>query len=293
MKRILLPAALFLLFSLAASPLYAEAEEAEPARVRICSFNIQIFGRAKMARDGVPAVLADIVSQADITAVQELRSLDSSPVEQFMALLPESGEGPDGGKYAYVLGPREGRTSSKEQYWIIYDRAKFTVLAEDSYFDPGDKFERNPLAVHFQSGGLLDFILINNHIKPASAGEEISALPEVARYYQELWGERDVFVVGDFNADGRYYDESLLSAVFPEDAYRIIIGNECDTTLAPGDNSYDRFVISAEAEEDFTGDSGVIRFDELYDFGLMGIAPGAVSDHYPVWAEFYTGNDTD
>jgi hypothetical protein len=45
--------------------------------------------------------------------------------------------------------------------------------------------------------------------------------------------------------------------------------------------------------EDFTGNSGVIRFDELYDFDEAGIAPNSVSDHYPVWAEFYTGRDTD
>jgi endonuclease/exonuclease/phosphatase family metal-dependent hydrolase len=286
----------FLFFSFAASG-FVFSETGESGRVKIFSFNIQIFGRAKMARSGVPAILADIVSRSDITAIQELRSSDISPVEQFMGMLGESGGEGGGlsppGKYGYVLGPREGRSSSKEQYWIIYDRAKFTVLAEDSYFDPEDKFERNPLAVYFQSDGLLDFILINNHIKPGDAEAEINALGEVVAYYQDLWGERDVFVVGDLNADGHYYDESFLSAAFPEDAYRIIITNEYDTTVAAGDNTYDRFIITSEAEEDFTGNFGVMRFDEIYDFGQMEIMPRAVSDHYPVWAEFYTDRDTD
>jgi endonuclease/exonuclease/phosphatase family metal-dependent hydrolase len=288
----------FLLSSFFAFPaLYADTGDAEPDRVKISSFNIQIFGRAKMARSEVPAILADIVSQSDITAIQELRSSDISPVEQFMAMLRESGgEEADSslpGKYAYVLGPREGRSSSKEQYWIIYDRTKFTVLAEDTYFDPEDKFERNPLAVYFQSSGRLDFILITNHLKPGDVEVEIEALPEVVAYYQDLWDERDVFVVGDFNADGRYYDESLLQTVFPEDVYHGIITNEYDTTVAPSDNTYDRFIVTGTAVEDFTGNFGVMRFDELYDFEQLGIMPNTVSDHYPVWAEFYTFRDTD
>jgi endonuclease/exonuclease/phosphatase family metal-dependent hydrolase len=288
---------IFFLFFFFAASAAAFPDTAESGRVKIFSFNIQIFGRAKMAKGGVPAVLADIVSRGDITAIQELRSADISPVEQFMGMLREGG-GDAGalslpGKYGYVLGPREGRSVSKEQYWIIYDSTKFTVLAMDTYFDPEDKFERNPLAVYFQSSGLLDFILINNHIKPGDAEAEIEALPEVVAYYRNLWGEKDVFVTGDFNADGYYYDESLLPAVFPGEAYRIIITNEYDTTVAAGDNTYDRFIITAEAAEDFTGNFGVMRFDEIYDLDQMGITPGGVSDHYPVWAEFYTDRDTD
>jgi endonuclease/exonuclease/phosphatase family metal-dependent hydrolase len=224
---------LFLFFFLAFGVVFSETTDAESGRIRVLSFNIKFFGQTKMANDRVSAILADIVSHADITAVQEVRSADIAPVERFMAMLRESG-GEDAGqpppeKYGYVLGPLEGRSFYKERYWIIYDKTKLTVLAEDTYFDPEDKFERNPLAVHFQTGGRLDFILINNHIKPGGAKAEIESLPEAAAYYQALWDERDVFVVGDFNADGQYYDESLLPAVFPEGAYRIVITNDYDT----------------------------------------------------------------
>ncbi|MDR0377484.1 MAG: endonuclease [Spirochaetaceae bacterium] len=218
-------------------------------------------------------------------------------MEQFMALLHESDgestEPPPPEKYGYMLGPMEGRSSYKERYWIIYDKTIFTVLSEDTYFDPEDKFERNPLVAHFQTGNGFDFILVNVHVKPGDAKAEIESLSEVALYYQELWGERDVFLLGDFNADGGYYDESLLLTMFPEDAYRIVITNEHDTTVAANTNTYDRFIITSEAVEDFTGNFGVIRFNELYDFDQLGIAPSAVSDHYPIWAEFYTGRDTD
>jgi endonuclease/exonuclease/phosphatase family metal-dependent hydrolase len=258
---------------------------ASPEIAYIYSFNIQIFGAAKMAKPGAAELLTDIISRAGMVAVQEVRSISPEPVETFMALLPE--------RYGYVLGPREGRSSSREQYWIIYDREQFTVLESDTWEDPEDIFERNPLAVYVQSAGAFDFILINNHIRPSDAAAEIAALPGVAAHYRERWGEEDVLIVGDFNADGSYYDESLLEEVFPPGEYHILITNSMDTTVAAGENTYDRFIISASALEDFTGMRGVIRYDEVYDFEAYGITPRELSDHYPVWAGFYLDQDTD
>jgi endonuclease/exonuclease/phosphatase family metal-dependent hydrolase len=263
-----------------ADSLSGASEETEPVSqaVKIASFNIQIFGVSKMAKPEVVDILVDIVSRADITAIQEVRSVSIDPVDQFMALLPE--------RYDYVIGPREGRSNSKEQYWIIYDAEKFTVLAQETWADETDIFERNPLCVYFRSGGNFDFIIINNHIRPDTAAVEIAALPEVAAYYQNLWQDMDVLFLGDFNADGNYYDESHLADVFPEDGYYIIITNEYDTTVAASENTYDRFIITSSAEAYYTGNFGVTRFDELYDFSRLNIEPRHVSDHYPVWAEF-------
>ncbi|GHU08751.1 hypothetical protein FACS1894151_05220 [Spirochaetia bacterium] len=253
--------------------------------IKVCSFNIQIFGVSKMGKPQVVAILTDIVSQFDIIAIQEVRSADPAPVIQFMNGLPA--------RYDYVLGPREGRSSSKEQYWVIYDREKLEVLGADTWADPEDVFERNPLGVFFQTKGKFDFVLINNHIQPSAAGAEISLLPEAVSYYRDLWDEHDMLIVGDFNADGQYYNENLLESVFQPSNYVIILSNEFDTTVGAADNTYDRFIISSAAAEDYTGARGVIRFDELYDFSVLDIAPSAVSDHYPVWAEFDIWNDTD
>jgi endonuclease/exonuclease/phosphatase family metal-dependent hydrolase len=277
----------FSLFICASIRFQEAGEEPEPpgSRIRIYSFNIRIFGAAKMAKPGAAALLADLISKADIAAIQEVRSADPQPVEQFMALLPEN--------YAYILGPREGRSISKEQFWIIYNTEKLKVLAEETWPDPEDKFERNPLAVHFQTADKFDFVLINNHLRPSDAAAEIAALPEAAGYYRGLWQEPDLIVLGDLNADGLYYDETLLAEVFPEDSWKIIITNDLDTTLAVRDNTYDRIIISSQALEDYTGNHGVIRFDELYDFEDYGITPGDLSDHYPVWAEFFIHRDRD
>ena len=231
-----------------------------------------------MARPEVVDILIDIVTQADIIAVQEVRSVSPAPVEQFMALLPE--------RYSYAIGPRQGRSSSKEQYWVIYDSEKVTVLEEDSWPDEEDIFERSPFAIYFKTSGSFDFILLNNHIQPSAAEKEIRALPHVVSYYIDLWNDPDVLVVGDFNADGRYFDKTLLDSIFPEDEYFIIFTDE-DTTVAASHNTYDRFIITSSAEDYFTGSFGVIRFDEAFDFDNLSIAPIQVSDHYPIWADFW------
>ena len=48
------------------------------------------------------------------------------------------------------------------------------------------------------------------------------------------------------------------------------------------DNAYDRFIFRSVRAEDYTGDWGVYK--EIED---------EISDHYLIWAEFWTGKDTD
>lgn len=261
------------------------AEERAAETVRISSFNVRIFGAAKMGKPEAASILADIVSRSDITAIQEVRSVSVEPVERFMTLLPD--------RFSFVLGPREGRSGSREQYWVIYDTEKFIVLGTAVYPDLRDIFERDPLGVYFAARDNFDFILVNNHIRPLGALEEISALPDVAAWFQEYFDERDVLILGDLNADGSYYDETLLASVFPLQDYEIIITNELDTTVAPKSNTYDRFIITNTVREDYASRRGVLRFEEEYDFLNLGIKPSDVSDHYPVWADFYLKRDTD
>jgi endonuclease/exonuclease/phosphatase family metal-dependent hydrolase len=253
----------------------------------VYSFNIQIFGDSKMKKTEVVQVLVDVISHADVAAIQEVRAITDEPVKAFMTKLDP--------KYGYVLGPREGRTSSKEQYWVIYDTSKLEVKDSATFDDRDDRFQRSPMAVYFQTRDKLDFILINNHIQPSDAAEEIGVLTEVIAYFQDKWNEKDVMVVGDFNADGSYYNEKDLINVFPESDYLIILTNEYDTTVAGAEDSttYDRFIITNTAREDYTGNFGVVYFDKLYDFAALGIEPKRVSDHFPIWAEFWTTHDTD
>jgi len=44
---------------------------------------------------------------------------------------------------------------------------------------------------------------------------------------------------------------------------------------------------SISMQEDYTGGLGVLRFDENPGFKASGLKPLDISDHYPVWANFY------
>jgi endonuclease/exonuclease/phosphatase family metal-dependent hydrolase len=253
--------------------------------IKISSFNIQIFGTSKMSKPEVVDILVDIISRCDLVAIQEVRSNSLEPILGFMTLLSHN--------YDYVLGPREGRSNSKEQFWIIYDADKFEIHGVETWPDLEDKFERNPLGVYIKTKSDFDFILINNHIQPSDAENEINTLPEVISYFKDLWDETDILILGDLNSDGQYYNESLLDQVFSYPDYKIIITNEYDTTVAESDNTYDRFIITSSVIEDYTGNFGIIRFDEQYDFSQTNILPKNISDHFPIWAEFMVNMDTD
>jgi endonuclease/exonuclease/phosphatase family metal-dependent hydrolase len=171
---------------------------------------------------------------------------------------------------------------------VIYNSERISVIEQDSWKDEEDIFERSPQAVYLKTSGSFDFILLNNHIQPGAAEKEIRALPQVAAYYIDLWNDPDLVIMGDLNADGRYFDSSLLDSIFPDAEYKVIITDEYDTTVAASHNSYDRIITTTSALEYFSGNFGVIRFDELYDFGELNIQAREVSDHYPIWAEFWT-----
>jgi hypothetical protein len=55
--------------------------------------------------------------------------------------------------------------------------------------------------------------------------------------------------------------------------------------------TYDRIIISETTVEDYAGNAGVFRFDTEY--GLTQDKAENVSDHYPVFAEFWTDRDSD
>ncbi len=107
---------------------------------------------------------------------------------------------------------------------------------------------------------------------------------------QQFQGEGDFIILGDLNADCRYFDEDGPTPLRAA-GYVWIIQNAADTTTKTTDCTYDRIIITEDARGDYTGGSGVFKFDAVY--GLTYDETTAVSDHYPVYAEFWTNRDTD
>ncbi|MCA9016366.1 MAG: endonuclease/exonuclease/phosphatase family protein, partial [Planctomycetaceae bacterium] len=136
--------------------------------IRIATFNIQVFGQSKMQKPQVPQILARIIQQFDVVAIQEIRSQDQSVMDEFLSIV-NSGEH----RYAYLLGTRQGRTASKEQYAYFYNTDRIRVNEKWTYtvIDKYDKLHRPPYVAHFQTlsnsnKNPFTFSLINIHTDP-------------------------------------------------------------------------------------------------------------------------------
>jgi len=144
--------------------------------IRIASFNIQVFGQSKMKKPQVPQILARIIQQFDVVAIQEIRSQDQSFMDEFLSILNSGGR-----HYAYLIGPRLGRTASKEQYAYFYNTDRIAVNEKWAYtvIDKYDKLHRPPYVAHFQTLGSpsntpFTFSLINIHTDPDETKQELN-----------------------------------------------------------------------------------------------------------------------
>ncbi|MBN1134337.1 MAG: endonuclease/exonuclease/phosphatase family protein [Methanosarcinaceae archaeon] len=254
--------------------------------LRIGAFNIQVFGQSKAGKPEVMAILADIIKCYDIIAIQEIRDSSQTALPALV-----TGINADGSQYNYVVSECLGRTSSKEQYAYVYNTQTVQPTGEvHTYLEPygTDPFHRQPYIGSFRAlNGNFDAVFITVHTDPDEATEEINALDEVLLYAQKLYPtEQDFIIMGDLNADGTYFDEESISDL---DAYHWLIDNTVDTTTKSTNYTYDRIILTDTT--DLCGEYGVFRYD--LEYGLTEELTTNVSDHYPVYAEFWCNSDND
>ena len=248
--------------------------------VRIATFNIQVFGTSKLGKPEVMDVLAKVVRRFDVVAIQEIRSTDQTVIPQFVQMINSQGA-----RYHYVIGPRLGRTSSKEQYVFVYDTTRIVVDPNTVYTvnDPADYLHREPLVAHFQAiapQGQIPFTfkLVNIHTDPDDTDIELDALDDAfVAVQRDGSGEDDVILLGDLNVD-EYHLGQL--GQLPGIAY-VVSGT---TTNTRRNHAYDNIVFHRGATTEYLGRWGVLDLEREY--GLTRDQALAVSDHLPVWAEF-------
>lgn len=265
MKKLLLILAILLSSCVKEKIVYQDTQSIEQKEINIMSFNIQVFGRSKVSKPNVMKIIIDIIDDYDLIAIQEIRDNTDLTLTTLLSMMPSN--------YKLIAGPRDGRSSSKEQAIFLYNDDKLNFISDLNYSDPLDLFERSPYMAIFETDDLLlRFSIINVHLTPNEVAKEMIPLFEFADQQ-----EGRVLIVGDFNSDGNYYNEKDLGLIFPEDKYDIIIGNDLDTTVAPGNNTYDRII----ATDNFgIYKSGVLYFEDR----LQGIKAEEISDHYPIFA---------
>lgn len=262
-----------ILVSCTREPIY-NTVAAQTNQLSIISFNIQVLGRTKISNPQIASIIIDIIDDYHLIAIQELRDNTDFTLVELKKLMPEH--------YKIIAGPREGRSSSKEQAVYIYDDRVLDFISEYNYEDLSDIFERSPYIGIFETDDKkLSFQIVNVHISPGTAKLELTYLSIlssqlIAKHQQEI------ILVGDFNADGSYFPEQDLLTLFPNNIYNIVIGNELNTTVAISNNTYDRIITSDKLPIKII-QSGVLYFESYL---TPNITTKQISDHYPVYMVF-------
>lgn len=250
--------------------------------IRIASFNIQVFGTTKAGKPHVMERLAQIVRQFDIVAIQEIRCKDESLLPQFVELINSTGR-----HYDYAIGPRLGRSNSKEQYAYIFDRASVEIDRAQLYSidDPDDLLHREPYVAWFRVRGphadqAFTFTLVNIHTDPDETTQELNALDDVYHVVRaDGRNEDDVIILGDLNVNDRNMGQLGEVAGITW----AISGMPTNTR---GTAHYDNIVFHAQATREYTGRSGVFDLMRAEGFNLTMEDALEISDHMPIWAEF-------
>lgn len=249
--------------------------------VTIATFNIQVFGTSKSKKTDVMEVLAKTIRRFDVVAIQEIRSKDDSIIPEFVERIND-----EGAHYRHVIGPRLGRTTSKEQYVFIYNAATLELIENSvrTVPDPGDRLHRPPLIAKFRVRGpprneAFTFTLINTHTDPDETKTEIPALVDVVDYVRRTDASEDDFILlGDLNADAK----KLRKYGVPRSLHCVIASSVHTNTRET--ESYDNLLFDRATTAEYTGQHGVLNLMSTY--GLSQKAALRVSDHMPAWAVF-------
>ena len=168
--------------------------------VKIGAFNVQVFGTSFAADPAQVAALVRVCKAYDVVCIQEIRDSSGTAFRSLMTAL-----GPD---YNSTISPRLGRSTSKEQYAVIWrtaadlsvDVARAAVYDDDAH----DVFEREPFLVPvtlFPSSTMpLSLLLAVIHVAPGDAVVEIDALVDVYDSVAVPAIGPSALILGDFNA---------------------------------------------------------------------------------------------
>lgn len=248
--------------------------------IAIATFNIQVFGVSKMSDSSIVDRLVQIIQQFDVVAIQEIRAKDDTLMPQFLQRINATGR-----RYDFVIGPRLGRTNSKEQYAFVFDTQRIEVqpTSVGTISDPQALFHRSPLIARFRSRVSppergFTFYLVNIHTDPDDVPNEVNVLAEVQQVMQQTPSrEDDVIVLGDFNASTKQ-----LGSLVTTPNMLAVVNNKTTNTRRTA--AYDNLVFNRVNTSEYTGNWDVVDIEAW--FQITRDQALAISDHLPVWATF-------
>ena len=255
----------------------------EPLRptIRIASFQLGRLDEAKLANRRVADVLAHLIPQFELIAVQGVRGKNQAALVRLLDQVNAT----SGRSYDFATCPTQRRDAVEHYSAFLFDRARIDVDRSTVHFveDRLNRFRTKPLVGAFRVRGpapdqAFTFTLINVETDPEHAAAELDLLAEVYRAVRnDGRNEDDVILLGDLEADDHHLGQ--LGKLFGATA---LISNVPTTTR--GTQLADNIILDRRATVEFTGRAEVV--DLLRQFNLTMAEAMEVSEHLPIWAEF-------
>lgn len=248
--------------------------------LRIASFDLQGYDEEKSGKLAVQEIIARVSRNFDVVAFQGITSRQRDVLPKLVDRINQGG-----GAYDYLVGPRVGPLHQAMHLAFVYNTQRVETDRYQLYTveDPGELLEFDPLVGWFRSRLVpaeraLTFSLVNMHLSPARLDQELGVLAGLVESIgRDGRGEDDIILAGGFGVpDARL--ESLRSKKW-------IFAIENMATTIRGDEMLDHILFPPSTGDEFTGRSGVIDF--LRKFNLSLEQAGQVSEHLPVWSEFF------
>lgn len=248
--------------------------------IRVATFNLGSWNATKSRKPSVVELVARIIGQYDVIAVQEIQSDTDDPLPRLVDQINKLG-----GAYDYAIGPRLGKQHATEQYGFVFNSKTVELDRTELYtvYDKDDRMTREPFVGWFRTRVVraehaFTFSLVNCHIDPTRIKQELDAMDEVLFSVRDDGREEDdVLLAGDFGPN--YRETGQLGRLT---SIRWAISGLPTTT--DGQDSLDNIVFQKMATSEFTGRSGTFNFLQEYNLALDHAIE--ISDHIPVWAEF-------
>ncbi len=248
-------------------------------RIRVASFNVESLGPAKLDKPHVMMLLVSILRQYDIVALQQIRSSRDDILPMLVERLNQSGR-----RYDYIIGPRVGREDF-EQFGYIFDTDRLVTDRYRLYTvdDPADLIAYEPLVAWFRCkqppvSSAFTFSLVNVRVDSKNAAAERAILPDlVDAVLRDGREEDDWIMLGDIRGD-------TAGLAFMERSGVRFAVRDIPTEVS-GMRMLDSIFFSKHATSEYSGRAGAYDFLRKYNLTLEQAQE--VSNHLPVWAEFY------
>ncbi|XP_033825677.1 deoxyribonuclease I-like 1-like [Periophthalmus magnuspinnatus] len=262
--------------------------------LKICAFNVQSFGEAKVHNKKVMSILLKILSRCDLSLIQEVRD---SKGEAIQSLVKSLNRYDKSNSYSCLQSERLGKKTYKEQYVYIYrdnvlklkDHYQYPKREQDGT-NKTEVFSREPFIARFHSPTTMmkDLILIGQHTCPKNAMKEIDELYTVFKGIYKKWKTENVMILGDLNAACHYVTQKGWRSVRLRDDPRFqwLIGDDQDTTVRENTHcAYDRIIVHGREIISSIIPGSAQPFNFKDNFHLTEEEALEVSDHFPVEVE--------